>query len=320
MAQLQVNQFSHGILNPGLGYLMACLGSFLGLRCLTRSRVCTGRTRVTWLLIASVAIGGTGIWVTHIVAMLGYTIPGQEIRYNVPMTAISLGVAISVVATGLFIVGLGRGGPSLVLVAGTIMGIGIAAMHYFGMAAVSMHGTVRYDLRLVGISVLIAIMTCAAALAAGLRVSGVGSSLGVSVVMGAALTGMHYTAMSAMHVYAGGGETVMSGQPVSSLLLPLLLGGSVVTFLLMLIIAISANEDEIVADARLTQRLRAGASLVVRDENRPWQGDVTHPRVCAQPDVFAHLEVLTDPDAYERPEVLEEPDLFEEPDVIEAGG
>ena len=278
--QLQVNQFSHGILNPGLGCLMSCLGSFLGLRCLTRARACTGRNRALWLLVASVAIGGTGIWVTHVVAMLGYTIPGQQILYNVPMTVISLGVAIGVVAAGLFIAGLPRGGLGAVLGGGVVMGTGIAAMHYFGMAAVSMHGTVQYNLRLVGISVLIAIVTCAAALAAGLRVRGVWSSLGVSIVMGVAITGMHYTGMAAMRVYAGGSGQVLPGEPSSSLLLPLLLGASVVTFLLMLIVAMSPNEDEILADASLTQRLRAGASLAVRESASERRYELT------QPDVF----------------------------------
>jgi NO-binding membrane sensor protein with MHYT domain len=278
--QLQVNQFSHGILNPGLGCLMSCLGSFLGLRCLTRARACLGRNRALWLLVASVAIGGTGIWVTHVVAMLGYTIPGQQILYNVPMTVISLGVAIGVVAAGLFIAGLPRGGLGAVLAGGVIMGTGIAAMHYFGMAAVSMHGTVQYNLRLVGISVLIAIVTCAAALAAGLRVRGVGSSLGVSIVMGVAITGMHYTGMAAMRVYAGGSGQVLPGEPSSSLLLPLLLGASVVTFLLMLIVAMSPNEDEILADASLSQRLRAGASLAVRESASERRYELT------QPDVF----------------------------------
>ena len=38
MTQLQVHNFSNGVLNPGVGYLMSCLGAFLGLRCLTRAR------------------------------------------------------------------------------------------------------------------------------------------------------------------------------------------------------------------------------------------------------------------------------------------
>ena len=255
---------------------MSCLGSFLGLRCLTRARTYTGRLRAIWLVIAAVAIGGTGIWVMHVVAMLGFTIPGQDITYNVPMTLISLAAAIVVVATGLFIGGFGGDGLSPVLAGGVIMGIGVAAMHYFGMAAVSMRGTVRYDLGLVGISVLISIVAGTAALVAGLRVGGVWSSLGTSMVMGVAVTGMHYTGMAAMRVYAGGSEMVMSGEPASSLLLPLLLGASVVTFLLMLIIAVSPNEEEILADARLSQRLRAAEALAMRDGR---QAQVTSPDV-----------------------------------------
>src|SRR5271155_3148813 len=98
VAQVQVLNFSHGLLNPGLGYLMSCLGSFLGLRCLTRARAYTGWSRASWLLLASVAIGATGIWVMHFVAMLGFSIPGQQILYDVPMTLVSLLVAVVVVA------------------------------------------------------------------------------------------------------------------------------------------------------------------------------------------------------------------------------
>src|SRR6266480_1915627 len=127
------------MLNPGLGYLMSCLGAFLGLRCLTRARTYTGAARAAWLLIASVAIGATGIWVMHFVAMLGFTIPGQEIMYNIPMTLISLVVAVVVVAIGLFIVGYGGGGLLPVLAGGVIIGVGVSTMHYAGMAAMSMY-------------------------------------------------------------------------------------------------------------------------------------------------------------------------------------
>ena len=256
MTQMPVHNFSNGMLNPGLGYLMSCLGAFLGLRCLTRARAYTGRTRATWLLIASVAIGATGIWVMHFVAMLGFTVPGQMILYNVPITLISLLVAVVVVAVGLFIVGYSRGGLLPVLTGGVIIGVGVAAMHYVGMSAMIMQGTVRYNMGLVGVSVLIAIVAGTAALQAGLRVRSVWSSLAVSLIMGVAVTGMHYTGMAAMHVYAGGsGMTAMSGYPADSFLFPLLLSASVLTFLLSLIIAMSPNEDEIRADANLSERL-----------------------------------------------------------------
>jgi hypothetical protein len=115
------------------------------------------------------------------------------------------------------------------------------------------------------------------------------------MIMGVAVTGMHYTGMDAMRVYAGGGM-VMSGEPSSSLLLPLLLGASVVTFLLMLIIAMSPNEDEIRADASLSRRLRAGASLAVRDSIGP--AEITQPDVFAQADVFARPDVFVEPDVF----------------------
>jgi NO-binding membrane sensor protein with MHYT domain len=252
---VHVHNFSYGILNPGLGYLMSCLGAFLGLRCITRARAYAGWVRAGWLLIASVAIGATGIWLMHFVAMLGFTIPDQLIMYNVRLTVISMLVAVAVVALGLFIVGYSDGGKLPVLVGGVIIGSGVATMHYLGMDAMSMPDTVRYNPILVALSVLIAIVAGTSALWAGLRVRGVWSTLGASLVMGVAVSGMHYTGMAAMRVYAGGGMK-MSGDPAESFLLPLLLGVTIGTFLMTLFIALSPNEDEILDDAWLTERLR----------------------------------------------------------------
>jgi NO-binding membrane sensor protein with MHYT domain len=259
MVQVPVHNFSHGLLNPGLGYLMSCLGSFLGLRCLTRARAYTGWTRATWLMIAAVAVGATGIWVMHFVAMLGFSVPGQQIMYNVPMTLTSLLVAVIVVAFGLLIVGYGGNGLQPVLIGGLIIGVGVSSMHYLGMAAMSMRDTVRYNMGLVAVSVVIAIVAGTAALVAGRRIRGVWSTVGVSLIMGVAVTGMHYTGMAAMRVYAGGGQMVMSGDPPQSFVFPLLLGVSTLTFLLGLTIAVSPNEDEILADAALTARIYSAA-------------------------------------------------------------
>src|ERR1700744_6623093 len=166
MVQVPVHHFSHGLLNPGLGYLMSCLGSFLGLRCLTRARAYTGWTRATWLMIAAVAIGATGIWVMHFVAMLGFAVPGQQIVYNVPMTLTSLLVAVIVVAFGLIIVGYGGDGPQPVLTGGVVIGTGVARLHYVVMATISMRDSLRYSSGLIAVSVLIPIVAGRTALAA----------------------------------------------------------------------------------------------------------------------------------------------------------
>src|ERR1700684_775821 len=103
-----VHNFSYGLLNPALGYAMSCVGSFLGLRCVTLARAYDGFARARWLSLAAVSIGATGIWAMHFIAMLGFTIPGQQIGYNVPMTVASMLVAVAVVGVGLFIGGFGE--------------------------------------------------------------------------------------------------------------------------------------------------------------------------------------------------------------------
>src|SRR5271169_2271623 len=107
---IHVNNFFNGALNPVLAYLMSCVGCFLGLRCTTRARAYQGAARARWLTLAALAIATTGIWVMHFIAMLGFTIPGQSIRYNVPVTILSMVIAVVVVGIGTFIVGFSRAG------------------------------------------------------------------------------------------------------------------------------------------------------------------------------------------------------------------
>src|SRR6266566_7443111 len=119
---IHVHNFSYGISTPALAYVMSCLGAFIGLQCTARARASTGRARVGWLLLAALSIGTPGIWVMHFIAMLGFTIPGQTIRYNVPLTVLSALVAVIVVSFGLLVVSLSRGGIGPLLIAGTITG------------------------------------------------------------------------------------------------------------------------------------------------------------------------------------------------------
>jgi NO-binding membrane sensor protein with MHYT domain len=253
---LPVHNFSYGLLTPGLGYAMSCLGCFLGLRCTTRARVHQGAARVRWLLLAAVSIGVTGVWVMHFIAMLGYTIPGQTITYNVPVTVLSAAVAVAVVGIGLLIVGLGGGGPRL-LAGGLIIGMGVAAMHYIGMAAMRMPAAVRYDNALVVASVAIAVLAGTAALWAGLHLRGMLPTLGASLIMGIAVSGMHYTGMAAMKVYSAPDQGMAPGATATGFLFPLVAGISVLTFVLSLVIVLAPTDKEIQADAALQALARS---------------------------------------------------------------
>lgn len=99
-----VDGFSYGVVTPLVGFLMACLGGALGLRCTTRSLLVTDRWRPAWLALGSAAIG-SGIWTMHFVAMMGFSIQKAPIHYDEPMTYASLGLAIVMVGVGIFIVG-----------------------------------------------------------------------------------------------------------------------------------------------------------------------------------------------------------------------
>jgi NO-binding membrane sensor protein with MHYT domain len=257
MTPVQIHNFSYGILNPGLSYAMSCLGAFLGLRCITRARAYDGWPKAAWLIVAAVSVGATGIWVMHFVAMLGFTVPGQPILYNEPLTLLSMLVAVIVVGVGLFIVGYSDGGPAPILAGGTIIGIGVATMHYVGMDAMTMQAVVHYNMGVVALSVLIAIVAGSAALWAGLRVRGLASTLVASLIMGVAVCGMHYTGMAAMKVYQGTGSMAMSGLSAMGFLLPLLIGVSIATFLMTLVIALSPTEEEIREEESLRERIRA---------------------------------------------------------------
>jgi NO-binding membrane sensor protein with MHYT domain len=254
---VHVQNFSYGLLNPVLGYLMSCLGAFIGLRCLTRARAYTGRGRALWLSLAAIAIGATGVWAMHFIAMLGFAIPGETIRYNVPLTIISMLVAVAVVAIGLFIVGFSRSqglGPLLTV------GLGVASMHYLGMQAMEIPDMMSYNVPLVILSVLIAIAAGTAALYAGLKVRGLRATLGASLLMGVAVSGMHYTGMAAMTVTASSAGVYAAnsgdnGATASTFLIPLVLGIAAFTFLATIVIMLAPSEEDIAADAQLAQRL-----------------------------------------------------------------
>jgi NO-binding membrane sensor protein with MHYT domain len=259
---ITVHNFSGGLVSPALGYLVSCLGAFLGLRCVTRASYYRGLARARWLAIAAGAIGATGIWAMHFIAMLGFAIPGQVISYNVPVTIASMLIAIVVVGTGLFIVGFGDGGVSRLLAGGLIVGTGVAIMHYLGMSAMVMPDTMSYSIPLFIASVAIAVVAGTAALWIGTWVRGIGATVAASLVMGAAVSGMHYTGMAAMRVYPGQ-LPGMPGAGGDSFLLPLVLGITMISFVLTLTISLSPSEAEIRADAEFhtrleTMRRRAG--------------------------------------------------------------
>ncbi|MFD9094206.1 MHYT domain-containing protein [Streptomyces collinus] len=248
-----------GWLTPVLSYVMACIGAALGLRCTVRALATTGRSRRNWLLTAASAIG-TGIWTMHFVAMLGFRVSGTDIRYDVPLTILSLVVAMVVVSVGVFVVGHSRDRNRALLLGGLTTGLGVASMHYLGMAAVRLHGDVTYDPVLVGLSVLIAVVAATVALWAGLNIKSPLAVTLASLVMGAAVSSMHYTGMFAVKVRVTPSGEVLPGATAMQFIFPLAVGLGSFLFLTCAFVALSptAGEREASASAQRPVQSTAG--------------------------------------------------------------
>ena len=98
---------------------------------------------MAWLAVAATSTG-FGIWATHFIAMLAFS-PGIPSAYNIALTVLSLIVAIVVTGGGFAIAITWNGRPAAWL-GGIVVGGGIAAMHYIGMAAFEVQGHVTWDL------------------------------------------------------------------------------------------------------------------------------------------------------------------------------
>ncbi|MGE5830312.1 MAG: MHYT domain-containing protein [Micromonosporaceae bacterium] len=198
---VHVEHFTYGWLTPTLSYALSVVGSMLGLVCTARARAVTDTgVRARWLVLAAWSIGGTGIWVMHFMAMIGFSVPGQSVRYDIPVTVASWITAMVVVGIGLFIVGFGQPSAFKIMIAGVFTGVGVAAMHYTGMAAMRVAGIQSYDSTLVALSVIIAVVAATVALWFTVNLQRGSAILVAALIMGLAVCGMHYTGMYALRV------------------------------------------------------------------------------------------------------------------------
>jgi len=181
-----------------LSYVVSVLGAFISLNVVEYVRSASGRIEMGWTLLASITFGGCAIWAMHFIGMLAYD-PGALITYDVGLTLISLVIPVVFAFGGFYTVYRWRDSTVALLTAGTIFGLGVASMHYTGMAAMRIDAVLCYVGWIVAVSVLIAVV--AAIVALHILVHWRGTARQVSpFLMGVAVCGMHYTGMAAMRL------------------------------------------------------------------------------------------------------------------------
>ena len=183
-----------------LSVLIAVFASYTALDLAGRTTAASGRVRLTWLAGGATAMG-VGIWSMHYIGMLAFSLP-VLVLYDWPMVLLSLVAAVFAAAVALFVVSRKKMGWPRALAGSAIMGSGIATMHYTGMAAMRLPAMCSYDLRLLILSVVLAIVISLVALWLTFRFRDDAKAFawwktGSAMVMGAAIPVMHYTGMAA---------------------------------------------------------------------------------------------------------------------------
>jgi PAS domain S-box-containing protein len=178
----------------------------------------------------------------HFVAMLAFNMPGMAVHYDAGLTIFSFILPIVVTGLGFFIVNRRESSPAVLAASGLVMGLGIAAMHYTGMAAMQMGAHLSYDLLWGTLSVLIAIAASTVALWIAFKNTGLIQKIVAAIVMGIAISGMHYAAMIAAtfttHDTADGAFAYASIDQTS-----LAVGVGAATFLILSLALIAAMFD-----------------------------------------------------------------------------
>ncbi len=188
---------SHDPWLVGLAAVICGLASITTVELLRHAQHWDGRSRFLWLAVAATA-GGSGIWATHFVAMLAFA-PGLPGVYDVGLTAVSLVFAIVLTVAGLAVALAGRSSWVQAL-GGGIVGGGIAAMHYTGMAAFQIAGHMRWNGLLVGASILVGMVFGSLALRTALNASRLQDRVFGAGLLLLAICGHHFTGMGAVTI------------------------------------------------------------------------------------------------------------------------
>ena len=193
--------------------IVCFLSSVTAITLFYRARSTAGRARLIWIAAAGAA-SGCGIWATHFLAMLAYD-PDIPVAYDINLTILSLLAAAIVTGLGLAVaVFFSRSGA---LIGGAIIGIGVACMHYLGMAALELPGHIAWELPYVAASIVIGMVLAMAALTVAERLRSRSGLLFAALLLTLAIVSHHFTAMAAVDVVPDPTRTLaeMSLSPTS---------------------------------------------------------------------------------------------------------
>ena len=257
-----------------LSLVIAVLGSYVALVHADRMTESKGRSVWVWMVLGGLTLG-VSIWAMHFVGMLAFRLP-IELMYDAELTLLSVLPSFLASVLGFHLLKTQQLNAVKLIVGGAVMGLGIVSMHYIGMAALMLSPALRYNPAVVMTSVVIAVVVAISALWIGRWNQRSGRNpnlirLVSALIMGVAITGMHYVAMHDMHIDANS-VCISTGLNLPNGVLAMAVASAVMVLLLSGLVAAlfykRIREQELVLMARAHTYLEMSPdSLLVVNAN-----------------------------------------------------
>src|SRR5882762_3699597 len=251
----------HDLRLVALAAAVCAVSSFAATNFLQNMQSSNAKRRALSLPFSALSTG-LGIWATHFIAMLAFSIRIPN-GYDISLTLFSLLAAITFTYAG-FIVALRW--REFDWAGGAIVGCGIAAMHYLGMAAFEIQGRLSWDATLVGFSIAMGMVGAAIALPIALRCTTSRLKHLGALLLVVSICCLHFTAMAAVSITAD--PTVeFSGLAIQSewLAIPVALAGLIIVLLAVSAAVYQANRAHLtlIVCAGLIVILAAGTNFII---------------------------------------------------------
>ncbi|QYK08435.1 MHYT domain-containing protein [Shewanella mangrovisoli] len=226
-----------------ISILIAIFAAFMAFQVTTQAVQSQSRARQQIMLLTGSLVLGGGVWSMHFIGMLAFDLC-SPVSYDFGLTVLSLLPSIGASWVALNLLSKPSFQFSQVLLSGSLVGAGIGTMHYVGMAAMEMAPLLRYDPWIFALSIVVAVLLAIIALwvRTGLNklisshMSTITSNFIASIVMGLAISGMHYTGMAAARFVRP--EGLELSQQTSEISFYLALGVSVITTAIICLVLI----------------------------------------------------------------------------------
>lgn len=219
-----------------LSVLIAVFASYIALQIVGQTPPESSPPITQYLVSAAASLAlGCGVWSMHFIGMLSFELC-TTVKYDKTLTLLS--AIPSLLASTIALRFVSRPKISIVelVIGGVLVGSGIGAMHYTGMGAMQMGPFLRYDPWFFGLSIVVAVVLAILSLwvrfgLEGLKLRSRWPTLISGLVMGLAISCMHYTGMAAAR-FVGTAETSFNTQASDSTFLALAVSVMTIAFTL----------------------------------------------------------------------------------------